>query len=40
MSEKYYLNSDIKEIANNLKKDLKFFSGKKFLISGANGFFR
>ena len=38
MSEKYYLNSDIKEIANNLKKDLKFFSGKKFLISGANGF--
>ncbi len=30
MSEKYYLNSDIKEIVGNLKKDLKYFSGKKF----------
>jgi len=38
MNEKYYLNSDINEIANNLKKDIKHFSGKKFLISGANGF--
>ena len=38
MNEKYYLNSDIVEIKNNLKKYLKYFSGKKFLISGANGF--
>ena len=38
MNEKYYLDSDINEISNNLKKDLKYFSGKKFLISGANGF--
>ena len=38
MNEKYYLKSDIDEITNNLKKDLKHFSGKKFLISGANGF--
>ena len=38
MNEKYYLNSDIDEITNNLKKYLKYFSGKKFLISGANGF--
>ena len=38
MIEKYYLNSDIKEICNNLKKYHKNFSGKKFLISGANGF--
>ena len=38
MNEKYYLNSDINEISNNLKKDLKYFFWKKFLISGANGF--
>ena len=38
MNEKFYLNSDINEIANNLKKEKRFFSGKKFLISGANGF--
>jgi len=38
MNEQYYLDSDIQEICNNLKKKLKFFSGKKFLISGANGF--
>jgi len=38
MNEKYYLNSDINEIVNNLKKYSKFFEGKKFLISGANGF--
>ena len=38
MNEKYYLNSDIEEIKNNLNKSLKYFSGKKFLISGANGF--
>ena len=38
MNEKYYLNSDIEEIVTNLKKYSKYFSGKKFLISGANGF--
>ena len=38
MNEKYYLDSDINEISNNLKNYLKYFSGKKFLISGANGF--
>jgi UDP-glucuronate decarboxylase len=38
MSEKYYLNSDISEICNNLNSYSKYFSGKKFLISGANGF--
>jgi len=38
MNEKYYLNSDIKEIVNNLNKFSKYFEGKKFLISGANGF--
>ena len=38
MNEKYYLNSDIEEIVTNLKKYSKYFSGKKFIISGANGF--
>ena len=38
MKEKYYLQSDIAEITKNLEKHLKYFSGKKFLISGANGF--
>jgi UDP-glucuronate decarboxylase len=38
MKEKYYLQSDIAEITKNLEKHLKNFSGKKFLISGANGF--
>ena len=38
MNEKYYLNSDILEICQNLKKYNKNFEGKKFLISGANGF--
>ena len=38
MNEKYYLDSDIQEICNNLQNNFKFFSGKKFLISGANGF--
>ena len=38
MKEKYYLQSDIAEITKNLEKYLKYFSGKKFLISGANGF--
>ena len=38
MSEKYYLEEDIKEIVKNLKKYHKKFYGKKFLISGANGF--
>ena len=38
MSEKYYLDSDIQEICNNLQDNSKLFSGKKFLISGANGF--
>ncbi len=38
MKEKYYLETDIQEIVNNLKKYKKFFEGKKFLISGANGF--
>ena len=38
MNEKYYLNSDIEEIVTNLKKYSKYLSGKKFLISGANGF--
>ena len=38
MKEKYYLQTDIVEITENLKKYLKYFSGKKFLISGANGF--
>jgi len=38
MNEKYYLNSDILEIKKNLNKYLKNFSGKNFLISGANGF--
>jgi len=38
MSEKYYLLSDIMEIVNNLKKYHRIFFGKKFLITGANGF--
>ena len=38
MSEQFYLNSDIDEITENLKKYEKIISGKKFLISGANGF--
>ena len=38
MKEKYYLQSDIAEITKNLEKHLKYFSGKKFLISGANVF--
>ena len=38
MNEKYYLQSDIAEITKNVEKHLKYFSGKKFLISGANGF--
>ena len=38
MNEKYYLNSDIEEICNNIKSYSKIISGKVFLISGANGF--
>ena len=38
MIEKYYLESDINEIVQNLRKYKKIFSGKSFLISGANGF--
>ena len=38
MNEKYYLDSDINEIVKNLKKYSRNFEGKKFLISGANGF--
>ena len=38
MNEKYYLKSDINEIVENLKKYSKYFEGKRFLISGANGF--
>ena len=38
MNEKYYLETDIDEIVQNLKKYKKKFSGKSFLISGANGF--
>ena len=38
MNEKFYLNSDIIEICENLKNYSKIFSGKIFLISGANGF--
>ncbi len=38
MSEHFYLNSDIEEICSNLQKYKKIISGKKFLISGANGF--
>tara|TARA_B100001057_G_C22840427_1_gene946863 strand:- start:1251 stop:2285 length:1035 start_codon:yes stop_codon:yes gene_type:complete len=38
MKERFYLNSDILEICKNLKKFSKNISGKKFLISGANGF--
>lgn len=38
MNEKFYLNSDIIEITKNLSGLDKQFEGKKFLISGANGF--
>ena len=38
MNEKYYLDSDIEEIVNNLKKYHSKFYGKKFFITGANGF--
>ena len=38
MNEKFYLNSDILEICNNIKNLKKIIEGKKFLISGANGF--
>ena len=38
MMEKYFLNSDIDEIVRNLTKHSNSFEGKKFLISGANGF--
>ena len=38
MNEKFYLNSDIVEICENVKSYSKIFSGKVFLISGANGF--
>ena len=38
MSEKYYLNTDIDEIVKNLKKYHKKFYGKKFFLTGANGF--
>ena len=38
MNEKYYLHSDIKEIVDNLKKYYSKLYGKKFFITGANGF--
>ena len=38
MNEKFYLESDIQEICENLKKYSRYISGKSFLISGANGF--
>ena len=38
MNEKYYLYSDIQEIVNNLKKYHNKFYGKRFFITGANGF--
>ncbi len=38
MNEKYYLNTDIDEIVKNLKKYHKMFYGKKFFLTGANGF--
>lgn len=38
MNQKYYLDSDINEIVRNLKRHARYFEGKKFLISGANGF--
>ena len=38
MNEKYYLENDIKEIVRNLKKYHSKFFGKRFLITGANGF--
>ena len=37
-SEKYFLHSDIDEIVKNLTFYKLNFSGKNFLISGANGF--
>ena len=40
MMEKYFLNSDIDEIVRNLTKHSNSFEGKKFLISGANGFWK
>jgi len=38
MSENFFLETDIKEICNNIKYLKKNLSGKKFIISGANGF--
>tara|TARA_Y100000816_G_scaffold79914_2_gene54556 strand:- start:2856 stop:3890 length:1035 start_codon:yes stop_codon:yes gene_type:complete len=38
MSEKYYLNKDINDIVKNLNKYKKRMLGKKFFITGANGF--
>ena len=38
MNEKYYLNTDINEIVKNLRKYHYKFYGKKFFITGANGF--
>ena len=38
MSEKYYLENDILEIVQNLKKYKNRFYGKRFFITGANGF--
>ena len=38
MNEKYYLNSDINEIVNNLKIYRNKIYGKSFFITGANGF--
>ena len=38
MNEKHYLENDIKEIVNNLKNFHNKFYGKKFFITGANGF--
>lgn len=34
----YYLQSDIKEISDNLTNSYQAFSGKKILITGGNGF--
>ena len=38
MSERYYLEKDIKEIVKNLRKYKNKIYGKKFFITGANGF--
>ncbi len=38
MNEKYYLYSDIQEIVKNLKKYHTKLYGKRFFITGANGF--